>query len=155
MDAMSITTITLSLAQTVGVISALLFAGYEFRNHRQEQRFRNYLDSIAHSVDVAKLMVENADLHALYEYTTEELTKSYGELYPAEKARVHYCDLIIALCETVWLAGREGWLSKDEWPYWKTWVDQLQGSKDFRWTVRWVRDDYDPDFLAELGLSKT
>ena len=153
MDATSTTTITLSLVQTVGVIAALLFTGYEVCTRKREQRFRNYLDAISGSVDLAKLMVQNTDLHALYEYSSEESNKTYQDLTPAEKARVHYCDLIIALCETVWVADREGWLPDDEWLYWKTWTDQLRRSKDFRWTVRWVKDDYDKDFLTELGAS--
>jgi hypothetical protein len=55
---------------------------------------------------------------------------------------------IIARCETIWFASEEGWIPKDEWRYWKTWVRQLGGSPDFRWTVDWVAGDYSEEFIA-------
>jgi hypothetical protein len=70
-------------------------------------------------------------------------------------ARVHYCASIIALCETVWLAGEEGWIAKDEWVYWKRWLDELKRSPEFRWTVLWLRSEYDEKFLALLRSNKS
>jgi len=141
----------LDVIQTIGVVAALVFAAWEIRARVREQRFRNYLDSISGFVDLGKLMVENPDLHALYEYSTIDWEKKeYEELSPREKALVHYCDTIIALCETVWVAGIEGWVPKDEWPYWKRWTDQLNNSPAFRWTLNWVQDDYAEEFIADL-----
>jgi hypothetical protein len=138
------------ILQTVAVVAALLFTGWEMRARRREQRFRNYLDAISGFVNLATLMVEKKELHAIYEYSDRDIKKTYDQLSSDEKARVHYCDTIIALCETVWLAAQEGWLSKDEWSYWKLWTDQLNKSAEFRWTLDWVRGDYDEEFRKVL-----
>jgi hypothetical protein len=135
-------TVILNWVQTLGVLVALGITAYEIRARRKEQHFRNYLDGIGGFIDDTKLLVENKDLHGLYHYTLDDIMATYSELSDVQKARVHYCDSIIARCETVWLASVEGWVPKDEWRYWRTWVRQLGGSPDFRWTVNWVADDY-------------
>ena len=141
------------IIQTVAIVAALIFTGLEMRARRHEQKFRNYLDAISGFVSLAMLMVENQELHALYESSDRDIKKTYDQLSPNEKARVNYCDTIIALCETVWVATQEGWLPKDEWLYWKRWIDQLKKSAEFRWTLDWVRGDYDDEFLNILRIS--
>jgi len=140
--------------QSIGVIAALLFTGWEMHRRTREQRFQNYLASISGFADLARLMVEKPELHSLYEYSTVDLTKTYEQLSSDERAKVHYCDAVIALCETVWLAGEQGWLSKDEWPFWKQWANDLGGSPYFRWTAKWVAGEYDATFLAALMASQ-
>jgi hypothetical protein len=140
------------IIQSVAVVAALVFTGIEFRNRAREQRFRNYLDAISGFTQLGVLMIERPELHSIYEYSDRDIQGTYAELTPEQKARVHYCDTIIALGETVWLAGQEGWVSKDEWPYWQRWLQELKQSPDFRWTVRWLdgNREYDEDFLASL-----
>ena len=138
------------IAQTLAVLAALFFTGWEFRTRAREQKFRNYLDGISGFVSLAAIMVEKAELHGLYDYSSDDLAKTYEQLSPAQRARVHYCDTIIALCETVWLAANERWLPTDEWAYWKRWAHDLNGSPEFRWTLRWVEGEYDEAFIGEL-----
>lgn len=140
------------ILQTGAILVALVFTGCEMRSRVRELKFRNYLDAISGHVDLAKLLVENPHLHAIYDYSPIDWTKkSYGDLSTDEKAQVHYCDQIIALCETVWVAEREKWLV-DEWGYWRSWTDQLNKSPAFRWTLGWVRKDYDPKYLSAIRL---
>lgn len=141
-------TTVLNWVQTVGVLVALSVAGYELWARRREQHFRNYLDGIVGFIDDTKLLVEHPELHALYNYSPVEIAATYPELTDEQRSRVHYCDSIIARCETVWLAAEEGWVPKDEWRYWRTWVRQLGGSPDFRWTLNWVAEDYSEEFIA-------
>ncbi len=143
-------TMILSLIQSIGVMTALVFTAYEMHSRRKEQQFRNYLDGIAGFVNDTKLLIENTALQGLYNYTTEDIMQAYEDLSDAQKARVHYCDSIIARCETVWLASEKGWVAKDEWRYWRTWIRQLGGSAEFRWTVDWVADDYAEDFIMQV-----
>jgi len=138
----------LNWVQTVGVLVALAITSYEIRARRREQHFRNYLDGIVGFIDDTKLLVENKELHALYNYSPVEITAAYPELSDEQRSRVHYCDSIIARCETAWIAAKEAWVPRDEWRYWKTWVHQLGGSPDFRWTVNWVADDYSEEFIS-------
>ncbi len=140
------------ILQTVAVVAALFFTSWEIRARVREQRLRNYLDAIHGYIDLAKLMIEKPELHALYEYSSEELIKTYEQLSSEEKMRVHYCDTIIALCETVWRANQEGWVSKNEWLYWRRWAHDLYSSREFRWTLRWVEGDYDENFIAALRI---
>jgi len=142
------------IIQTVAIVIAILFTGLEIRAKRQQEKFRNYLDAISGFMNLETLMIERKELHALYEYSDKDIKKTYEQLSPDEKARVHYCDTIIALCETVWVAEQNGWLEKDEWLYWKRWTDQLNKSAEFRWTLDWVRGDYDEDFLSDLAKNK-
>ncbi|HYU09141.1 MAG TPA: hypothetical protein VEK77_07170 [Gemmatimonadales bacterium] len=146
------TPIWTDVAQTLAVLAALFFTGWEFRARAREQKFRNYLDGISGFVNLAAIMVEKAELQGLYDYTSEELTRNYQQLSAAQRARVHYCDTIIALCETVWLAANEKWLPADEWGYWKRWAHDLNGSPEFRWTLRWVEEEYDKTFISELRV---
>jgi hypothetical protein len=37
-----------------------------------------------------------------------------------------------------------------EWRYWRSWVQQLGGSAEFRWTVKWVADDYTERFIEAI-----
>ncbi len=136
--------------QSVGVIAALLFTGWEMHKRTREQKFASYVAGMSGFVDLARLMVEKPELQSLYEYSPTDLTKTYEQLSPDERAKVHYCDTLIALCETVWLAGREGWLAQDEWPFWQRWAKDLNGSPYFRWTLAWVAGEYDGAFLAAL-----
>jgi hypothetical protein len=139
--------------QSIGVIAALAFAGYELYQRNREQKFRNYLDYMGVFFDATKLLVENKDLHPLYSYSLADLpAASYDELSPEQRSRVHYCDVVIGLCETVWVANQEGWLDKTEWPYTQMWLLQLGQSPDFRWTVDWVTGDYSEDFMREVRL---
>jgi hypothetical protein len=143
----------LNWVQTIGVLAALTFTGYELYRRNREQRFRNYLDHMVIFFDATKLLVENKDLHPLYDYSWVDIDAvSYEQLAPDQKARVHYCDVLIGLCETVWVANKEGWLDNTEWPYIKEWIRQLAQSPDFRWTVNWVTDDYSHDFMTEVRV---
>jgi hypothetical protein len=121
--------------------------------HRRsrEQKFQNYVSAIGGFVELARLMVERPELHGLYEDSPEELTKTYEQLSPEERAKVLYCDTIIALCETVWRATQERRLPHDEWAFWQRWARGLNGSPYFRWTLRkFVEGEYIPSFLAAL-----
>ena len=138
------------IIQTIAVVGALLYTAFEVRSRRKELRFRNYLDAISGFVELAKLMVEKPELQALYAYSKDDITSDYQSLTPEQKARINYCDSIIALCETIWLADREKWLDGDEWPYWKKWLVELNQSAEFRWAVEWVKGDYAPDFINEI-----
>ncbi len=140
----------LDLAQTGVLFGGLLFTAWEFRVRAREQQFRNYLDGIAGFLDISKLMVEMSELHDLYEYSPRKLTRSYEDMSPEERSQVHYCDMVIALCESVWIASKRKWVSRDEWSYWNRWIKDLCGSPYFRWTVEWVEDEYDPQFILEL-----
>jgi hypothetical protein len=102
------------LIQSVGVIAALLFTSWEMYSRRREQRFQSYLTGMTSFVDLARLMIERPELHDLYQDSDTNLTKTYEQMSPQEKAKIHYCDTIIALCETVWLGVREG-LAVQQW----------------------------------------
>ena len=105
------------ILQTVAIVAALLFTGWELRSRSRELKFRNYLDGISGFVDLAKLMVENQHLQSLYDYSQADWhEEAYSTLTPDRRALAHYCDALIALCETIWLASKEGWIPKDEWP---------------------------------------
>jgi len=148
--------VILNWVQTVGVLAALTFTGYQLYRRNREQRFRNYLDHMVSFFDATKLLVENKDLHPLYDYSWVDIkAKSYERLTADQKARVHYCDILIGLFETVWVADRERWLAKTEWPYIKAWIRQLAESPDFRWTVEWVTDDYSEDFMIAVHSQLT
>jgi hypothetical protein len=137
--------------QSVGVMAALLFTASEMWRRRHEQRFQNYLMGIGRFADLARLIVERPELRGLYDYVDVGLPESYANLTPDDKAKVNYCDAVIALCETVWLASEEGWVAEDEWKYWRAWAIELRQSPYFRWSLKWVGDDYDKRFLALLA----
>jgi hypothetical protein len=138
------------ILQTVAVVAALVFTGWEIRGRAHEQKFRNYLDGMSGFIDLARLMVEKPELHALYEYSSEDICKTYEELSPEQKSRVHYCDTIIALCEPVWVASEQRWIAKDEWPHWINWIHDLNGAPEFRWTLKWIEGEYDDEFVKAL-----
>jgi hypothetical protein len=143
--------IILNAIQTIGVIGALGFTGFEVYRSNRAQRFRNYLDHMTVFFDATKLLVENKDLHALYEYSPVDITaQSYDDLTADQKSRVHYCDILVGLCETVWVANQQRWLEDTEWPFIQNWIFQLGHSADFRWTVDWVCEDYSDDFMREV-----
>ena len=80
-------------------------------------------------------------------------TGKYEEMSQDDKTLIHYCDTIIAVCETVWRACQEKWLHKDEWQYWRRWVQDISASPHFRWTLKWVAQterQYDERFLKDL-----
>ena len=144
------------VVQTVAIVAALLFTAWELRSRTLELRYRNYLDAISGSVDLAKLLVENTNLHAIFEYSNIDWTeRSYAELTPDKKAMVHYCDLYVAHCETVWLAAEEGWVPNDEWPHWQADLHRLNRSPAFRWTLGWIQEDYDQTFLSDITVLKS
>jgi hypothetical protein len=139
--------------QAVGVIAALLFTGYEFRARAKEQRFKNYLDAMASFAETQVLMVQTPVLHALYEANAQDITAEYSELSPEQKIRVHYCDTLLGLFETVWVAHKKGWIDGDEWPYWERWLVHLHKSPEFRWTLSWVKTEYDHEFVQHILVS--
>jgi hypothetical protein len=143
-----------NVIQSVGVIGALFFTCLEMRKRTREQRFERYAAGLSGFIDLARLMVERPELHDLYVESNKDLdpTYTYEMMTSEERAKVLYSDTIIALCETVWLAGREGHLEKDEWLFWQRWARELSGSRYFRWTVNAAEheEEYDLDFLAEL-----
>jgi len=141
--------------QSIGVIAALGFTGWEMRQRSREQKFQNYFASISAFVELARMMVEKPELQGLYTYSAVDLTKPYEEMSSDERSMVHYCDTVLALCETVWLATREKWLANDEWPFWQRWTRDLNRSPYFRWTLAWVDGEYDPAFLATLQSQAT
>jgi len=129
----------------------LFFTAYEVRQRRKQDRFGHYVRFLSTYAESIKLLVEHRDLHALYEYSSEDCLKTYPELTPEEKSRAHYCDLLIALSEMVWLGTEEGLLAKDEWEYWRDWLIDLHKSRDFRWTLKWTRQDYAEEFISQLN----
>ena len=136
--------------QAAGVIAALLFAGYELHIHTREQRYKNYLDAMAGFAAAQVLMIQTPALHALYEANAKDITAEYAELSLEQKTRVHYCDTLLGLCETVWMAHRKGWIDKSEWPDWERWLMHLHQSPEFRWTLAWVASQYDEDFVRQI-----
>lgn len=139
------------IIQTVAVVLALLFTGLEMRSRVLELRFSNYLNAMSGFVDLGRLMVEQPVLHSIYDYSTKGyIGRAYAELTADQRCCVHYCDALIALCETVWVASEEHWISGNEWTYWKDWVAQLHHSECFVWTVDWVAADYDPKFIQAI-----
>ena len=146
--------LALQILQTVGVIGALVFAGWGFFARARELRFQNYLGAMSGFVDLQKMLIENPKLHSLYEYSEKDLEKeAYDEMDEKERTLIHYCDTIIARCETVWRACKENWLHKDEWRYWRHWVQGISASPHFRWTLKWVartERQYDERFLKDM-----
>jgi len=138
------------LIQTVGVIAALAFTGYEVYSRKAEQQFRNYLDGISGFRDLTRMIVEREELQCLYDYTATDYCDPYKNLSDKKKTLVNFCDLIICLCESIWVAREKGWLPDDEWGYWDRWIRQLTRSQDFRWAVRWNEGDYDESFMNYL-----
>ena len=124
------------LVQAAGVVGALVFTGVQMCAQRKELRFRNYLDAISGFVDLSRLMVEKPELHSLYDYAANG-NHPYKSLSPEQKARVHYCDAVIALGETLWYAHQEKQLPPDEWKYWRDWLIDLKHSPDFRFALQW------------------
>ena len=47
------------------------------------------------------MMTEMPELHDLCPQSKEVLEKPYEQMDEGERTRIHYCDSIIALCETV------------------------------------------------------
>ena len=49
-------------------------------------------------------------------------------------------------------AYQQKWLRKDEWQYWIYWVQDINASPSFRWTLKWVAEarQYDERFLKDL-----
>jgi hypothetical protein len=135
-------------------LAALLYSAWQNKRRAEQQKFQNYLHGMSEYLDLAKIMIERPELHSIYDYSSQDLDRSYHCLSSEEKARVYYCNTIIALFETVWVANKKGWLSKDEWPYWLAWARQLNQSAEFRWTLEWVKGDYDGDFLQEIENSQ-
>ena len=146
--------LALQILQTVGVIGALVFASWGFFARACELRFQNYLSAMSGFVDLQKMLIEKQELHSLYEYSEKDLEKGkYEEMSQDEKTLIHYCDTIIAVCETVWRACQEKWLHKDEWQYWRDWLQDISASPHFRWTLKWVAQterQYDERFLKDL-----
>ena len=140
----------LNVVQSVGVIVALAFTSVEMRRGARSKRYETYSSSIAQYGELARLMLERPELQDLYKYSPDEWRKSYGDLKPNELTCVFYCDAAIGLCEAVWLAGEEQQVADDEWRFWTQWIRDLAGSPHFRWTLTWVCDDYDKEFLADL-----
>lgn len=93
------------------------------------------------------MAIGNPQLHALYEYSGEDLRIEYADLAPAQKARVLYCCAVLSICERVWVVRREGRVSEKEWPCWTMWLQQLWQSKDFRWAVDWTKSNFDHEFM--------
>ena len=141
------------LVQAIGVIAALIFTGVQMRSQRREIQFRNYLDAISGFVDLARLMVEKSELHPLYDHSTTENGR-YKSLTSEQKARVHYCDAVIALGETLWYANQQKWLPPDEWKYWRDWLIDLNQSPDFKFALEWNFEDYDEHFIEEICQKK-
>jgi hypothetical protein len=134
------------MAVAVALVT-LVFNAMQNRKRAKQLKFQNYLHAMSQFLDLSKMMVERPELHAIYDYSDQDLTKPYKAFSPEEKSRIFYCDALLSVLETVWLAGEEGWLSKDEWPYWLNWARQLYQSADFRWNLQWNWDDYDNTFL--------
>jgi hypothetical protein len=108
-------------------------------------------------MDLSKTMMERTELQeigkAIYgQHSDDDLPCRFSELSSDQKARVIYCDLIIALCETVWVAHKKRWLPRDEWPYWRAWAHLLTASPDFRWALKWAKagESYAKRFLQEI-----
>lgn len=95
-------------------------------------------------------MIEKPALHALYEFSKDDLGKSYEDMNQDERALVHYCDMLIALLETVWYAAQKKWIPEDEWNYWKKWAHKLHNSPYLRWSLKWADGKYHESFLESL-----
>ena len=145
-----ITQLLANVAVLVGVIVAV---GQLVQQTRQ-LRFRNYLSAVSGSADLARQMVERPELHDIYAYSGDDIDGDYRALSTEQRARVHYCDALLSLCETVWYAGSDGWLPEDEWEYWRAWLKQLNGCPEFRWALKWTEGDYDHDFIKSLDLAQ-
>jgi len=84
---------TFQTIQSVCVVGGLMLAGfglfftaYEVRQRRKQDRFGHYVRFLSTYAESIKLLVEHRDLHALYEYSSEDCLKTYPELTPEEMA---------------------------------------------------------------------
>jgi hypothetical protein len=141
--------------QTLAVVGALIFTGWQIRAGVHEQKLQTYFYATSGSRNLSALMVENPELHAIYEYSQRNLTKKYKEMSAEDKARIHYCDALIALFETVWVASQEEGAFEDEWEYWRRWAHGLNGSPYFRWMLEEAKrhEEYDKIFLNDISVS--
>ena len=143
-------------AETIAVIFAALFTMYEVRRWIHDSRFRNYFDAIAGFVSINQIMLEKAELHRLYDGSPEDLTKGYGDMSREERNLIHYCDMLIALCEAVWRGSRRKLMYENEWEYWGHWIRELHKSPYWRKALEWDEDQYDKDFIrAVRSLSES
>jgi hypothetical protein len=145
----------IDIVQSIAVIGALSISAYETWARRREQRFHTYQVLSAEGGDLEKMLVVNPQLHALYDYSDKDIELDYDELPEADKACVMYCTCILSLCERVWVATREKQVATIEWPYWAAWLAQLWQSKHFRWTIEWVKDNFDREFMDEVQATRS
>jgi hypothetical protein len=96
------------------------------------------------------LMIQMPVLQALYDADPVDIVADYSGLTPDQRARVHYCDTLLGLCETVWVGHRKGRLDVKEWPQWGRWLVTLHRAPEFRWTLAWVEGAYEPEFIRAI-----
>jgi hypothetical protein len=127
----------------------------EHRVAVRAQRFQTYAARITSFIDLARLMIEHPELHDLYQNSRCD-NKSYDDMSPSERSKIHYCDAVIALCETVWRARKEQQVEEDEWGFWRQWALGLAGSSYFVQAIKWAREgrEYEETFLTALAPKK-
>ena len=148
-------TVIVDLAQTIALIAALWFPYKEMKVRRQERTMENYLGANAAYAEAARVMIENPELHGLYDGDPE-----YRKFSDKRKPRALYCDWAISICETVWSEDRDGLIPKGEWKSWLGWLVWFHDvSEDFRTAWKWVGGpqatewgpEYDPKFIAAVN----
>jgi hypothetical protein len=143
-------TLTLQFVQSVCLIGALSFTAIKMWRYGKQDKFDHYMRFMSIFLESTRLIVERPELQKLYDYS-----EKYRSLSSEQQARVHYCDLLIGLGEMVWLASRKRILAKDEWAYWRSWLNELfQKSPDFEFALDWCRDQYAREFIDELRTGR-
>ena len=132
-----------ALAAQIATTATMGFLAYQIILQRRETRRVSYQRLMEEFSNLSKFALEHPDL--------EKHIPTYVSETKEKREAFWYLDMLISLLERVWIADLEGQLSRNSWPLWRNWIEELATNKIFVDHFQQNTKYYESTFVAEIN----
>ncbi|MEM1540731.1 MAG: hypothetical protein QXJ07_05050 [Candidatus Bathyarchaeia archaeon] len=138
-----------SVVADLGIVISVIVLIYQIALERRELKYNTYDRLMSDFTTISLYIIDHPRFKDMYVGKAEP--KNWKKYSEEQKSLYYYFDSLLALFERVWIACKEmKIISKEDWKYWRRWLQELSENQIFKDTFWDNRELYDDSFAKEV-----